>query len=117
MKIKHKLERVHWWFVVVGVVMVVVVVVSRATWFGVVSSPSSSSSSSSSLGELSSRVSSNWNFSMQTFRSLSWHTGGGEGLCGMVLWYQSLLSSRVSKMSWASGCTRSPHVSHSGWTM
>ena len=40
-----------------------------------------------------------------------------EGLTGIWLWYQSLLSSSASRMSWASGCTRSAQVSHSGCTM
>lgn len=42
---------------------------------------------------------------------------GGEGLWGIMLWYQFLFSSSVSRMSWASGCTRSAQVSHSGCTM
>ena len=40
-----------------------------------------------------------------------------EGLTGIMDWYQSRLSSNVSRMSWQSGCTRSAHVSHSGCTM
>ena len=39
------------------------------------------------------------------------------GLRGIWDWYQSLLSSRASRISWASGWTRSAHVSHKGWTM
>ena len=37
-----------------------------------------------------------------------------EGLMGIMFWYQSRLSSRVSRISWQSGWTRSAHASHSG---
>ena len=40
-----------------------------------------------------------------------------EGDTGIIDWYQSRLSSSVSRISWQSGCTRSAHVSHSGCTM
>lgn len=39
---------------------------------------------------------------------------GDKGICD---WYQSRLSSKVSRISWASGWTRSAHVSHRGCTM
>lgn len=39
------------------------------------------------------------------------------GLRGILELYQSRLYSSVSMMSWQSGCTKSAHVSHSGWTM
>ena len=39
------------------------------------------------------------------------------GLNGIWEWYQSRLSSRVSKMSWASGWTKSAQVSQRGCTM
>lgn len=68
----------------------------------------------------SSNVSSNWNFSlveapMAPCESCS--SGGGEGLWRIMLWYHSRLSSRVSRMSCASGWTRSAHVSQRGCTM
>lgn len=92
---------------------------------GLSRSESTSSSSSSS-------VSSNWNLSppppkwarppvptapSDGLPSL-WCSSGlvGEGLRGIMLWYHSRLSSRVSRISWASGWTRSAHVSHSGCT-
>lgn len=40
-----------------------------------------------------------------------------DGEMGIAEWYQSRLSSRVSRISWASGYTRSAHVSQSGCTM
>jgi len=39
------------------------------------------------------------------------------GLIGICEWYQSRFSSRVSRISWASGWTRSAQVSQRGWTM
>ncbi len=39
------------------------------------------------------------------------------GLRGIWDWYQSRLSSNASRISWASGWTKSAHVSHNGWTM
>ena len=36
---------------------------------------------------------------------------------GIIMLYACRFSSRLSKMFWASGCTRSPQVSHSGWAM
>ena len=51
--------------------------------------------------------------SSSSFKSLEDDVGLG-GICD---WYQSRLSSRVSKISWAPGWTKSAHVSHKGWTM
>lgn len=74
----------------------------------------------------SSKVISNWNLSVEVEPGanaspdrvfFSWPTVVGSGLWGIMLWYHSLLSSSVSRISWASGWTKSAHVSHKGWTM
>ena len=45
---------------------------------------------------------------------MSWLEKEDEGEMGIMEWNQSRLSSRVSRISAASGYTKSAHVSHSG---